>query len=134
MKRLLLDTNIYISAIFFGGKPKEIIELARVGKIDLVISEYILWEIREVLRRKFKAPDSKLNIIERDILSIAKVIKTPLRFDVVSRDPADNAILAGAVEGRVDAIVTGDNDLLVLKKYNNLLIMTPAEYLRRIKH
>lgn len=130
MKRLLLDSNIYISAILFGGKPKEIINLARNRKIEVIISEYVLWEIREVLSRKFKIPDSRLNIIEHDILSLAKLVATTTTLNVVSEDPADNAIVACAVDGDADIIVTGDKAILNLKRYKNIQILTPANFLK----
>jgi putative PIN family toxin of toxin-antitoxin system len=113
MKRFLLDTNIYISAILFGGKPKEVINLARDKKIEVVISEYILWEIREVLRRKFKFPTDRLNFIEHDILALARLVKSSSRIEIVNEHPADNAILACAVDGKVDAIISGISTYLV---------------------
>jgi hypothetical protein len=129
MKRLLLDTNIYISAILFGGKPKEIIDLAKENKFEIIISEYILWEIREVLSRKFKVPDNRLNIIEHDILSLAKIVKVSSMIDAIAEHPADNAVLACAIDGNVDFIISGDQHILKLKKYNNILILTPQKFL-----
>ena len=130
MKRVLLDTNIYISAILFGGKPREILNLVRSGELEVVVSEHILWEIREVLSRKFKAPESRLNAIEHDILNLARIIHVSSELNVISQNAADNKILACAVDGHADAIITGDNHLLVLKKYQNILILYPQEFIK----
>jgi len=129
MRRLLLDTNIYISAIFFGGKPKEILDLARDNKVEIIISEYILWEIKDVLSRKFNVSDSKLNKIEHDILSLTKLMRTTSKVSLITEHPADNAILSCAVDGRADAIITGDKHILTLKKYKNMPILTPQKFL-----
>jgi len=128
---VLFDTNIYISAILFGGKPKELITLARSGELEVVISEHILWEIREVLSRKFKVPETRLNAIEHDVLNLAKLIHVSSELDVISQNAADNKILACAVDGHVDAIITGDNHLLSLEKYQNILILTPQKFIKQ---
>jgi len=132
MKRLLLDTNIYISAVLFGGKPEEIINLARNKKAEIIISEYILWEMREVLSRKFKVPDSRLNLIEHDILSLTKLVSVSSMVDIVKEHPADNAVLACAIDGHADVIITGDKHILNLKKCRDISILTPQEYLKKI--
>ncbi|MFH1361401.1 MAG: putative toxin-antitoxin system toxin component, PIN family [bacterium] len=129
MKPVVLDTNIYISAILFGGKPREIINLARAKKIELLISEYILWEIREVLRNKFNVPDSRLNTIEHDILFVAKLVKVTTSIRIIRAHPADNAILACAVDGGAKNIVSGDKHLLSLGEYGDIKIVSPSRFL-----
>lgn len=131
MKQVVLDTNIYISAILFGGKPQKIIELARENKIKLLISEYILWEIREVLRNKFNVPDVRLNILEHDILSLAKLVKVRSSIGKIKTHPADNAILACAVDGGGEVIVSGDKHLLSLEEYEGIKIVLPSKFLAR---
>lgn len=131
MKRILLDTNIYISAIFFGGKPKELIELAKNKEIEIVISQHILWEIREVLSRKFNISEFRINVIEHDILSIAKVVVVFTRPDIGLLSPGDNEILACAKDGKADIIITGDNHLLKLQEFDGIKILTPAIFLKR---
>ncbi|MBI5700904.1 putative toxin-antitoxin system toxin component, PIN family [Candidatus Saganbacteria bacterium] len=133
MKRILLDTNIYISAILFGGKLKEIIELARNEKIELLISEYILWEIRKILKYKFKIPDSRLNIIERDILALSKIVEVSSVVDLVTEHPADNLIVACAIDGKADVLITGDKHILILKKQGNIHILTAYQFLTKIE-
>lgn len=132
MKRFLLDTNIYISAILFGGKPKEIIDLARDKKVEIIISEYILWEIKEVLSRKFRFPDYRLNVIEHDILSLAQLVRVSSMINVITEHPIDNAILACAIDGHADAIITGDKHILSLKKYRDIPILTPQRFLEKV--
>jgi putative PIN family toxin of toxin-antitoxin system len=129
MKQIVLDTNIYISAVLFGGKPQQIINLARENEIKLLISEYILWETREVLRNKFNVPDARLNLIEHDILSLAKLVKVESSINKIRVHPADNAILACAVDGGGEIIVSGDKHLLSLAEYEGIKIMPPARFL-----
>jgi len=129
MKQVVLDTNIYISAILFGGKPQQIIELARENKIKLLISEHILWEIREVLRNKFNVPDARLNLIEHDILSLAKLVKVKSSIRKIKTHAADNAILACAVDGGGDVIISGDKHLLLLEEYEGIKIVLPSKFL-----
>ncbi|MFC1496486.1 putative toxin-antitoxin system toxin component, PIN family [Candidatus Margulisiibacteriota bacterium] len=134
MKIVLLDTNIYISAILFGGNLKKIINLARQKKFQIIISEYIIWEIREALSRKFKIPESKLNQIEYDILSLAKVIKVTSIVSLIAKDPVDNEILACAKDGKADCIVTGDKLILSINKYMGIEILSPSKFLGIIEH
>lgn len=133
MKPVVLDTNIYISAIFFGGKPKEIINLGRERKIKIISSEYILWEIKEVLSRKFDVPQSQLNSIERDILSITTLISVTSTLDILSKDPSDNAILACAVDSRAIALITGDKYLLSIEQHEKIPIIGPNKFLFDLK-
>jgi hypothetical protein len=66
-------------------------------------------------------------------LSLAKLIKVRSKLDVLSHDPADNEILACGVDGHVDAIVSGDKHLLDLKKYGNVLLLSPDKFIRSIR-
>ena len=67
MKRLTLDSNIYISAFEFGGMPLRILEQARAGEIEVAISTPMIREIQRVLRKKFHWPEDRLEQLERSI-------------------------------------------------------------------
>ena len=131
--RVVLDTNIYISAVLFGGKPRDIINLVRNKKIELLISDYILWEIREVLNNKFSVPDTRLNIIEHDILSMSQIIAPHSNVKVIIDHRADNAIINCAIDGDASIIITGDKHLLKLKTYGRIKILTPNAFLTLCK-
>ncbi len=128
--RVVLDTNVYISAILFGGKPERIRKLFRDGEIEVLVSEAIISEIAEVLRRKFNWASWRISQVIDEIREATLVIP---RCDVslIEADDADNRILECALEGSAQYIVSGDKrHLLPLAKYKEINILTPDEFLR----
>ncbi|PKA06501.1 putative toxin-antitoxin system toxin component, PIN family [Leptospira harrisiae] len=132
MLKVLLDTNIYISAILFNGKPKLVLQ----DLIDEVfvgyISNEILDEIEETLAKpKFKLPKDFIQFTIEEIRSSTTIIKNkPLKDYLNLRDRDDFHILESAFSANVDLLITGDKDLLTLEKIKDLKIITPDEYLR----
>ncbi|MCG6154019.1 putative toxin-antitoxin system toxin component, PIN family [Leptospira bandrabouensis] len=132
MFKVLLDTNIYISAILFNGKPKLVLQ----DLIDEVfvgyISNEILDEIEETLAKpKFKLPNDFIQFTIEEIRSATTIIKNKTLKDYLNlRDRDDFHILETAFSANVDFIITGDKDLLTLEKIKDLKIITPDEYLR----
>jgi len=129
--RVTADTNIYISALNFGGPPAEILRLAAEGDIRLSISSEIIGEVIETLRRKFLWPDGRIEDLRRTLGEIAELVVPTVRIDLVDDDPDDNRILECAHAARADFIVTGDKDLLRIGTYDSTPILTVAEFLRR---
>lgn len=125
--RVVLDTNILISGVVFGGKPREILEMAKTRVIQGVISQILLAELGEVLSKKFDYPESRILQINRKMKKIFNVVYPVESINIV-RDDDDNRVLEAAVAGGCDYIVTGDEDLLILKKFKNIKILTPAEF------
>ncbi|MGB9682650.1 MAG: putative toxin-antitoxin system toxin component, PIN family [bacterium] len=134
MIRVVLDTNVYISAILFGGKPEKIRNLAKGGDIELLISEFIIGEIAQILRRKFGWENWKISETIDEIREISILIIPSLKISVVIEDPLDNRILECAVEGKAQYIVTGDKQhLLPLKEYKGINILSPSEFLEEFE-
>ena len=130
MLKLVLDTNVYISAILFGGKPEEIRKLAAEGEIEIAISEAIISEIAEVLRRKFGMENWQISQIVDDVREVTSLVIPQWNIHVVE-DDSDNRVLECAVEGNVRYIVSGDRrHLLPLKDYKGIEIVSPDEFLR----
>jgi len=130
MLRVVLDTNVIISAILFGGKPEEIIKLASSEKITMVISHDILAEIVFILRSKFDWSGTQVEYADRMLRNIAAIITPRERLQVIKKDEADNRILECAVEGDADLIVSGDKKhLLPLQCYKQIPIVTAATFL-----
>lgn len=127
--RVVLDSNVIVSAIIFGGKPQVLLKKAYKREIQGIISEIILAGINDVFVKHFEIPTSKLKKLNRRIRAKFDVVN-PRTMVKVSRDPDDNKILEAAVEGTCDYIVTGDKDLLDLRKYKNIKILSPAEFLK----
>jgi putative PIN family toxin of toxin-antitoxin system len=93
VKRVVADSNIFISALLLGGKPLELIELARAGQIELAITEDILDEIARVLSTKFRVSAEDARDMRDEISGFTKLIAATEALDVVKADPTDNKVL-----------------------------------------
>jgi len=129
--KLVLDSNVFISAVVFGGKPREILELAIKGLMEIAVSDDILKEIKGVLEgKKFQFPRKSVNALMREIEDIASFVEPAERIEAVVDDPQDNRVLECAVESGSDAIISGDSHLLALGGFGKIKIMNPDEFLR----
>jgi putative PIN family toxin of toxin-antitoxin system len=132
--RIVLDTNVYISGILFGGNSKVIIDLILEGKLELFITEEIIKEINDVLRRpKFDFSPEIVRHIVSEIDLISKIVIPKIKHNIVERDFNDNIIIDCAIECNADCIVTGDNDLLVIKNFKGIEILNPKDFLSKTK-
>ena len=107
MTRVVPDTNILISAIFWAGKPYQVICKGLNGEYQLVISPEILVEVMEKLRNKCSFPEDKIIEQMNIMLALFHVVNTSTRINVV-RDKTDNKIIECAIDGQANFIVTGD--------------------------
>jgi putative PIN family toxin of toxin-antitoxin system len=131
MIKAVADTNVYISAILFGGKSEAVRKLAREGNVELLISESILAEIAGVLKRKFHWLDWQISEAMRDIRSITTLITPAFTLSVIKEDEPDNRVLECAVEGQASYIVSGDeHHLQPLKEYKGITILSPTQFLK----
>jgi len=131
--RVVLDTNVLISGILFGGKPREILEKAIRGEIRLCTSEPILEELKGVLRRsKFDYSHEMIQVILTELAGVADFVNPSKTINVVSEDPEDNRILECAVEAEADYIVTGDFHLLKLRRYRNIEVVNAVAFLENL--
>ncbi len=129
--RVVLDTNVYISAILFGGKCEEILKLANQELFEIVISKKIIDEIKSVLKEKFYWPDKQIAEAIKYIKEIASIVNTEISLSLVKEDPSDNKIIECAVVSKATYIVTGDRrHLLSIKEYEGIKIVSPMEFLR----
>ena len=131
MLKATADSNIYISALQFGGQPLRFLELARSGAIELAISPPIIAEVERVLRDKFKWSDDRAREIAPRLLAFTKYVLPLEALDVVKDDPDDNRILECAKAAGSDFVVTGDDDLLRLGKYADIQIVKVSDFLAR---
>lgn len=129
MIKVVLDTNILISSIFWKGPSRQIVDLAITHKIKSITSPEILEEVEAVLYEDFpQVPYEKIGDILRDILSHSELI-IPNEVTVKRlRDLKDAKIVACGISAKADYIVTGDKDLIVLKKYKGIQIVSPKAF------
>jgi len=127
--KILLDTNVIISALVFGGKPREILNRVQKFEIQAIISPQLLSELSEVLTKKFGFSKEKMELAEGLIKKCFKQVYPSQEFDV-ARDKDDNRVLEAAVEGKCSVIITGDLDLLELTHFQEIEIVTPEEFLQ----
>ncbi len=127
--RIVLDTNVFVSGVFFAGPPNRILQAWRDRKVDLVVSPEILEEYQNVgieLRAQF--PQIDLSPILDLLVVMAEVCLAPSLPAPVCRDPEDDKFLACALAARVAMIVSGDKDLLAISGYRGIKVITPRSF------
>jgi putative PIN family toxin of toxin-antitoxin system len=128
--RVVLDTNVLISAIVFGGKSRQVLQLAITGSIDCFLSPPMLEELGHVLHRpKFGFSRQQCLQVMEEVSGICKIIEPSVPIRLITSDPDDNAILECALEAKAHVIVTGDSHLLLLGVFKNIKILSPAQFL-----
>lgn len=127
--KVVIDTNVWVSALVFGGNPRKVFEKIISQGYTIVYSEELLTEIRRTVRTKF--PDFTGDLESLVVAFNPRLQKAELGTVNVngSRDPKDDMVLETAVTENVDYIVSGDDDLLSLKSYRKMKIVNPAEFL-----
>jgi putative PIN family toxin of toxin-antitoxin system len=131
--RVVLDTNVLISAFLFDGKPRELFSRVISGSLRCTVSEPILRELTEVLQRpKFDVPYEVCLQIVQELSTICDIVVPSKKIDFVRKDPADNRILECALEAHADFLVTGDRHLLDIGKFRGVEILDPAALLDRL--
>ena len=132
--KLVLDTNIIISSFFWGGNPRKIMKRIAEGRDSLFISDEMLQEIFLVMSRpKFNVSSNHIIHFTNSIEEIAHKVPFTGLITGICRDSSDDKILECAFWGNVDFIVSGDNDLLSLKTFQEINILTAAEYLYKVR-
>ena len=129
MLRVVADTNIFISALNFGGTCDEVLSLARRNRIVIFVSPPILQEIQGVLRVKFGWSASKTREALNAIRAFTRLVAPQKSIHIIKEDEPDNRILECALEARATAVVTGDGHLRKLHRYQGIEIQSPAEFL-----
>ncbi len=127
--KVVIDSNVWISGLVFGGKPENILKLFIEGKIVVIVSEEILTELRRIINTKFPLFKPQLGLLGASIRDDAILVPLGDNTIDVSRDADDNKIIETAIKGKADYIISGDNDLLVLKEYDGIYILKPASFL-----
>ena len=135
--KLVVDTNVLVSAFLWKGTPGRLIELAGEKECRLFTSRVLIDELAEVLQSKklakqVQATGFTVAQMLRNYQKLATTVTARRLAQQVSRDADDDAVLACALAAQVGLIVSGDDDLLVLKQFQEIRIVTPAQAVKMI--
>ena len=126
----VFDTNILFSATGWRGNPFQCVERSRAGEIQAVTSPELVEELAEKLELRLHFSAEQIAETIADYLGFLRVVQIPKVLHAVPRDPEDNMVLECAIEGQAQYIVSGDNDLLVLKEFRRIQIVRASDFLK----
>jgi putative PIN family toxin of toxin-antitoxin system len=131
MLRVVLDTNVLVSAAISNGKSRELLRKGIENQFSIITSDLILNELETALRRpKFKTSKDEIDRIILALTLSSEVIDVKSKFQAVKEDRKDYMIINTAFDGRVDIIVTGDRHLLELENFKGIKIITIESMLK----
>jgi putative PIN family toxin of toxin-antitoxin system len=135
MLRIVLDTNVLVSAILTEGRSRELFQLAIHGRYLLINSKETIEEFEEVLRRsKFKMTESEIARTRNALIRTGRTVKVTSKRRIIKQDPDDDVFVNLALDGRADYIVSGDPHLLTLAKYKGIEIVKVSDMLQKLSH
>ncbi len=126
----VFDTNILFSATGWRGNPFQCVERARIGEIRVVTCPELVEELAEKLELRLRFSPEQVAETLADYLGFLRVVQIPKVLNAVPRDPEDNMVLECAIEGQAQYVVSGDNDLLVLKVFRGIQIVRASDFLK----
>jgi putative PIN family toxin of toxin-antitoxin system len=130
MIRIVLDTNVIVSALVFGGVPRAVLDIVEEGQCELFYSEAIQNEVRRVLAEKFSWPSATLQKVLPVLWTMGELVTPRIVIRAVPDDPDDDRILECAFAAGASFVVSGDRHLLALRTYRSLSIVTPRQFLQ----
>jgi putative PIN family toxin of toxin-antitoxin system len=132
--KVFLDTNVIISAFITHGHATELMEYCLVNH-KIYTSDFIIEEVKKHLKNKFgynnDEVDKVIDFIKLNFINTGNYKKLT---KIISRDADDDNVLAAAESKKADCIVTGDKDLLIIKEYKNIKILSPRDFWSFEKH
>lgn len=128
MKKVVLDSNILISAFFWKGRERDLLNKCRKGEIKLVLSPFILEEVRRVLDEKFDVDKDLIQKYIKEIFKISHLIFLKGNIEEIEEDPSDNYILETAINGNAEVIITGDKHLLSIEFFHEIRICQAKDF------
>lgn len=131
--RIVIDTNVLISAIFWTGKPKQLLNKVRYKKVIYLTSEVLLDELKDILVRKdksFKLSEGEAERVVTAIRELGEIVQTHSQV-TVCQDERDNHVIECAIDGGAECIVSGDLHLVELKSFKGVKIITVSDFLSK---
>lgn len=134
--KVTLDTNVLVSGTFWTGYSFTILNLIDKNKLRNITSKEIIKEYYEVINSdeiidKIKDKRLRLLKIAHKVINNSEIVEPSLKIDIIKGDPDDNKILECAIAGNVDCIISNDKHLLKLKKFRNIPILTPDDFVEK---
>ena len=132
--KAVLDANVWVSALLWGGKPAEIIKASEQRKVRLFASEEIVREISQVLnypklRKVYEAEEMNHEELIEAVLKVVQFVQVTRRVKVVLEHPADDKFLECALEAKADYVVSGDKHLLKVGNYEKIQVVSVRDFL-----
>lgn len=132
--RVVLDTNVFVSGVFFGGFPGEVLSAWRDGTLEVVVTREILEEyVRVGERLSARFPDVDLGPALELVAASARLVTARPLMEPVCRDMHDDKFIACALAAEADCIVSGDLDLLAVSPFRNVTVVRPRELVERLR-
>lgn len=132
--KVVIDTNVMISAFGWHGKPEDIIKLATTDRIKNFISLEMLAELRKVVAYpKLNFSETLQAEVIETVFSASSIVSVNESINVIVDDPPDNRVLECALSANVDFIISGDKHLLNLKAFQGIEILSPEDFLAGLK-
>jgi uncharacterized protein len=128
---VVLDSNIWISACVFRGRPLELVERGLDGSLDIVISQSIIDETLRVMKDKFRADPMELERALAIMTTSARTVDLAIQVRAVKGDPDDDHVVSCAVAAGAEAVITGDKDLLRMVSYEGISMVRVRDFLER---
>jgi putative PIN family toxin of toxin-antitoxin system len=130
--RIVVDTNVLVSGIHWGGIPAEIVKAWANGHVKVVCSAEIIREYSEVLHRmNQEMPLAKLDGMLSFLISQSEIVQPNHWFKIILEDSGDDKFIDCAFHGQADAIISGDKHLLQLDKFGPIQILSPFEFKKK---
>lgn len=130
--KIVLDTNVIVAAFAARGLCADVFEVC-IENHTIIISEFILSEVEKTLSRKIGLPKTTATTIIKYLREVSEYVTTEKIDTSACRDKDDVKIIGTALKGKAKIIITGDEDLLILKKFKNTVIVTPREFWSLLK-
>ncbi len=133
MLRVVLDTNVLVSATISNGRSRELLRRGMANRFSIIISDLILQELESVLSRsEFKIGKEEINMIILTLKGSSEFVRVTSKLEAVKADPKDDMIIETAYDANADMIVSGDSHLLALHDFRGIKIVTVQKMLELI--
>lgn len=133
-QKLVLDVNVWVSALLWGGKPAQVVELAQDNQLDIFVSEAIIAELSQVLLyprivKVYKDDRLRAGDLIAAVLKIVKFVEVKQTVKVVLEHPADDKFIDCALAAGAAYVISGDKHLLKLGSYKKIRVLSVKDFL-----